>query len=104
MDDGLTGADSIPKAIHLQKQLQKLFHKGGFVLRKWNSNEPKVLDHIPAELKELQSIQTIVDDDQYTKTLSIEWNSVNDMFCITVAELDYCNTITKQMLISPQNF
>ena len=67
-DDGLTGADSIPEAIHLQKQLQELFHKGGFVLRKWNSNELKVYNHIPAQLKEPQSIQTIADDDQYTKT------------------------------------
>ena len=28
VDHGLTGADSIPEAIHLQKQLQELFHKG----------------------------------------------------------------------------
>ena len=34
IDDGLTGTDSIPEAIHLQKQLQELFCKGGFVLRK----------------------------------------------------------------------
>ena len=52
VDDGLTGADSIPEAIHLQKQLQELFHKGGFILRKWNSNEPEVLNHLPDELKD----------------------------------------------------
>ena len=100
VDDGLTGADSIPEAIHLQKQLQELFHKGGFVLRKWNSNEPEVLNHLTAELKESQSTQTIAEDDQYTKTLGIEWNSVTDNFRITVTELDYRNTITKRMLIS----
>ena len=100
VDDGLTGADSIPEAIHLQKQLQELFQKGGFILRKWNSNEPEVLNHLPAELKESQSTQTIAEDDQYTKTLGIEWNSVTDNFRITVTELDYRNTITKRMLIS----
>ena len=56
VDDGLTGANSIPEAIHLQKQLQELFHKGRFVLRKWNSNEPEILNHLPAELKESQSV------------------------------------------------
>ena len=94
VEDGLTGADSITEAIHLQKQLQELFHKGGFVLRKWNSNEPEVLNHIPAELKELQSVQTIPED-HYTKTLRIEWNSVTDNFRITVAELDHHDVVTK---------
>ncbi|XP_041379393.1 uncharacterized protein LOC121392076 [Gigantopelta aegis] len=99
VDDGLTGADSITEAIHLQKQLQELFHKGGFVLRKWNSNEPEVLNHLPAELKESQSVQTIAED-HYTKTLGIEWNSVTDNFRITVAELDHRDVVTKRMLIS----
>ena len=95
VDDGLTGANSIPEAIHLQKQLQELFHKGGFVLRKWNNNEPEILNHLPAELKESQSIQTIAKEDNYTKTLRIEWNSVTNNFRITVAELDHRNIITK---------
>ena len=99
VDDGLIGADSIPETIHLQKQLQELFHMGGFVLRIWNSNEPKILNRLPAELKKLQSTQTIAEDDQYTKTLGIEWNSVTDNFRITVTELDYCNTITNRTLI-----
>ena len=62
MMHGLTGADSNPGAIHLQKQPQELFYKGGFVLRKWNSNEPEVLNHLQAELKKLQSTQTITED------------------------------------------
>ncbi len=85
VDDGLTGADTIPEAIDLQGQLQESFFKGGFTLRKWNSNKSVILDHLPTELKESQSIQTIAEDDQYTKTLGIEWNSVADNFRITVA-------------------
>ena len=46
VDDCLTGADSIAEAIKLQTQLHSLFSKGGFLLRKWNSNEAKVLEHI----------------------------------------------------------
>ena len=48
--DGLTGANSIQDAIELRKQLQELFTKGGFILRKWNSSKPAVLDHIPDDL------------------------------------------------------
>ena len=50
VDDGLTGADSIDEAITLQKQLQTLFAKGGFLLRRWNSNALSVVEQINPEL------------------------------------------------------
>ncbi len=50
VDDGLTGADSIDQAVKLHHELQSLFTKGGFLLRKWNSNESEVLQHIDPEL------------------------------------------------------
>ena len=37
VDYGLAGADSVQEAINLQTQLQSLFSKGGFLLRKWNA-------------------------------------------------------------------
>ena len=100
VDDGLTGADSIPETIHLQRQLQELFERGGFTLRKWNSNNSEILDHLPTDLKEKQPIQTIAEEDQYTKTLGIKWNSVSDTFRITVAEINHNDIITKRTLIS----
>ena len=42
VDDCLTGADTVQDAIELQEQLQELFHKGGFLLRKWNTSKPTV--------------------------------------------------------------
>ena len=45
VDDGLTGADSTKEVIELQKQLQDLFSQGGFLLHKWNSTDPAVLQH-----------------------------------------------------------
>ena len=48
VDDGLTGADSVELAIHTRKELQELFQKGCFTLRKWNSS---VLKTIPSDLK-----------------------------------------------------
>ena len=46
VDDGLTRTDTIPEAIELQWQLQEPFSKGGFSLRKWNSIEPRALQHL----------------------------------------------------------
>ena len=42
VDDALTGADSIEETVETQTQLQDLFSRAGFLLCKWNSNEPTV--------------------------------------------------------------
>lgn len=48
VDDGLTRADTLNEAIKLQGELQDLFEKGGFLLRKWK--DPDVLQGISPEL------------------------------------------------------
>ena len=98
--DGLTGAESIEEAIELQGQLQALFSEGGFLLRKWNSSVPTVLQHIPFELREIQSTHSIPSPDEYTKTLGIEWNASMDHFCLTVAKLPPLQQVTKRVLVS----
>ena len=105
VDDGLTGADSPQEAIELQEQLQEqlheLFASGGFLLRKWRSSSPAVLQHIPLELQDRQPSQSIPDADSYVKTLGLEWNSSQDLFCLTVSELQQpLKIVTKQALIS----
>ena len=50
VDDRLPGARSIPEGIELHKELQKVFGRGGFLLRKWKSNEPATLCHLPTDL------------------------------------------------------
>ena len=80
VDDGLTGADSTEEAIELQQHLQDLFSQGGFLLHKWNSSDPTVLQHIAPELKDSHIMHTITDSEAYTKMLGIEWNSNSDHF------------------------
>lgn len=100
VDDGLTGADSVEAAISLQQQLQQLFASGGFTLHKWNCSNPAVLDHIPAELRDLQTHCTLPGDGEYTKTLGVEWNTVMDHFRIKIAKLPPVTNITKRFLVS----
>ena len=100
VDDGLTGANSVQEAIELRSQLQSLFAKGGFLLRKWNSSELEVLQSIDSELREQKSSHLISDPDDYAKTLGIGWNSIHDHFCLTVADLPPQKRLTKQIITS----
>ena len=100
VDDGLTGADSPKEAIDLQEQLQALFAKGGFLLRKWNSSDPTVLQHIPPELRDSQCMHLIPDSHEYVKTHGIEWNANADHFRLTIADLPPLEDVTKRILVS----
>ena len=59
VNDCLTGADTVERAIETHQQLQELFSKAEFLLCKWNSSSPTVLESIPAELR---NSQTFTDD------------------------------------------
>ena len=101
VDDGLTGADDIDSAIALQQQLQDLFTHGGFMLRKWNSSEPRVLQAIYPELRETKEVHSISTSAQdYTKTLGLEWNTTSDTFHLTVSKLLPSEVVTKRILVS----
>ena len=97
VDGGLTGADSVEEAIQLQSQLQHLFSRGGFLLRKWNFSEAEVLRHVAPELLDSQSIP---DPDEYAKTLGVQWNSGPDHFQLAVAEFPEFKNLTKHLLVS----
>ena len=87
VDDGLTGANFTEESMELQRQLQDLFSHGGFLLRKWNSNDQVVLQHISPELRDSQSMYTIPESYiEYVKMLGIEWNVNLDHFRLTVAK------------------
>ncbi|XP_011170390.1 uncharacterized protein LOC105203311 [Solenopsis invicta] len=49
MDDVLTGSDKLEEAISLQRQLTDLLAKGQFPLRKWRSNDDRILKHLAQE-------------------------------------------------------
>ena len=100
VDDALTGADSREEAIQLQRQLQALFTRGGFLLRKWNSNDCLVLDQVPPELRDNRELHSISDASAQTKTLGFEWNTQSDQFHLTIADLPSLDCVTKRALVS----
>lgn len=100
IDDSLTGADDSESALTLQQQLTSLFARGGFLLRKWNSSDPSVLERIPKELRDVRHVQTISEVNEYAKTLGIEWNTSTDEFCLTITESPSGATVTKRAIVS----
>ena len=92
--DCLTGADDVDTAVTIHCELQSLFSRGGFTLRKWNSSESSVLEAIPSKLRENREVLSISDSNGHTKTLGLEWNVAMDAFHITPREPSY--------LISPR--
>ena len=100
VDDGLTGADSVEETVKLYEQLRNLFDKADLLLRKWNSSEPQVLEHIPSELRDKQPVYHISEVEEYTKTLGVEWNATSDHFRLTVASLPPLGDVTKRFLVS----
>ena len=85
VNDCLTGANSTASTIAFQRELQDLFTHRGFMLRKWNSNEPLLVEAIFPELRETKEVHSISDSERsYTKTLGLEWNTSTDMLDVLV--------------------
>jgi hypothetical protein len=100
VDDGLTGADDVPTAIQLQRELNDLFLQGGFILHKWNSNEPRVLEHIDPSHQDVRNSQEIAEKEKSTKTLGIEWVTSSDEFHLTISIQPSQQALTKRVLVS----
>jgi len=100
VDDCLTGASDSNSALHLQQQLTKLFSCGGFVLRKWNSNDPSVLKKIPEDLRDSREVHIFTEDNEYSKTLGIGWNVASDQLRLNISDSPCVNKMTKRNIIS----
>ena len=100
MDDGLAGEDSVPEAATLQRQLQDLFRLGGFLLRKWRSNEPGALAHLPPELVDSSRCQELPVMNEFSKVLGLEWSPERDSFRITINDFPEVAVYTKRSLTS----
>lgn len=77
VDDALTGDDNLNRAIRRRDELMELLKLGGFELRKWYANDPKLLAGIAIEDQEQL---LCVDESDVFKTLGLLWQSDSDNF------------------------
>lgn len=75
--DCMSGSHSIESAIDLQKQLDNLCKSGHFLLRKWASNEPSVLQQIPQEHCAIKTSFEL-NMNESIKTFGLVWKPSND--------------------------
>lgn len=78
VDDIFGGADSIPEAQVQAKQVLDICKAGGFPLRKWNSNQPTILQEIPSEYH--ASTPSVCIEDATIHALGLLWNPQADTF------------------------
>ena len=58
------------------------------------------MQHLPPELKDTHSTQALPSPDDYTKTLSVEWNTTADHFRLVITDLPAVDCVTKRILVS----
>ncbi|XP_053698923.1 uncharacterized protein LOC128745882 [Sabethes cyaneus] len=99
VDDYIGGAETVEDAIQTRLELDQLLTKGGFQLRKWTSNNPKVLESIdPSHIGTMPTLQ--FDVGQTTKALGVSWEPSTDklLFHSTLTHRDH--PLTKRAILS----
>lgn len=82
VDDIVSGSDSIQNAINLKQNLLKLCLKGGFVVRKWASNRPELVDSSSGQLVDCVSFN--LESPVVVKILGLHWKPSEDVFSYNV--------------------
>ncbi|UYV67050.1 hypothetical protein LAZ67_4003762, partial [Cordylochernes scorpioides] len=95
VDDLLTGAQTIAETKELIDQLKDLMKKGGFHLRKWNSNCHEIVSHVE-EINEEKKIN--LEKGAISKILGIVWDHVQDTFRVNIILPE--EVVTKRDLLS----
>ncbi|XP_076763724.1 uncharacterized protein LOC143431095 [Xylocopa sonorina] len=96
VDDLLTGANTIQEAIALRDELIALLQKGGFPLRKWNSNDRSLIP----ETEISSNSHLSLDPNNAVKTLGIHWNSHKDVIFYKVTLPESSRVVTKRSILS----
>ncbi|XP_029673119.1 uncharacterized protein LOC115241495 [Formica exsecta] len=98
VDDLLFGADDTIRIRQARHQLNSMLKRGGFVLRKWASNSPSLLEDIEIADYGLATKKPLAEDEQI-KILGIGWNPANDIFELRVSLADNAPE-TKRTILS----
>ena len=97
VDDLLTSADSISDAREIRKEVTELLIRGGFNIRQWASNNPRILDGVSeGDLNAKLSLS----NEGELKTLGVSWNAKDDTICYTVNPISIGTKVTKRTVLS----
>ena len=89
VDDNVGGADDADEAFNMYQELKRIFLEAGFDLRKWGSNDSKLVERIKeneAALNKDDGATDVMVKDM-TKTLGVTWNVVKDEYTVPVSKV-----------------
>lgn len=99
VDDFLSGADDVSSACRRRDQLIRLLGAGGFELRKWVSNTPRLLLDIPAAAR-LRPTWMHFSTEGPVNELGLAWDPVADCFRFIPPSIDERSRVTKRRVLS----
>ena len=87
VDDCLTGAESLQKAVAIRAELNDLLDKAKMTLRKWRSSSMDLLQTIPDSLREKGDLNINLFSADHGKALKLRWDTSEDCLSISVPPL-----------------
>jgi len=90
VDDVMTGFNTLSEALHARDDLVRLLQKGGFKLRKWCANHPKILESMDSTDVAIKLDFNTMDSSNI-KTLGQVWSPTSDEFQIKINVVDHGN-------------
>jgi len=94
VDDLITGCISRKEASQILRETTKLLLQGGFVLRKWASNDLKLLEDVPDLPR--TAVRALEDEGMF-RTLGIQWNPIDDVFQYSITFHENHQRVTKNI-------
>ncbi|GFW64664.1 DUF1758 domain-containing protein [Trichonephila clavipes] len=98
IDDLLSGADTEVEAKSIIIEIKNLLKSGGFILRKWSSSHPKVLQDIDTSLLASKPLHSLGDEESKQRVLGLIWNLKTDSIQVKVVHEEIVKT--KRQLLS----
>ena len=95
VDDLLYGAKTIEAAKRLKREISDILSTAGMQLRKWASNEPRVLEEVDSASGQIVTLH----GDKDPKTLGLNWNPHSDTLNYIVMPFK-AKKITKRTILS----
>ncbi|XP_055613269.1 uncharacterized protein LOC129759772 [Uranotaenia lowii] len=102
MDDVITGAEDVEAALKLRLQLENAAIAGGFRLRKFASNCPRILEGMTEENVAIKDFSEDAESDPSMKILGLTWLPKSDIFKyqFSFPELSTSGALTKRQVLS----
>ncbi len=100
VDDCLTGASTVTEAAEIRAELNSLLALACMKLCKWRSHSSELLQTIPDEMKEKESLHIISPPDQCHKALGLHWNTSTDSFHVATPTLVSSDKPSKRKIAS----